>query len=200
MPVRLILESGRSTKRAVRLNPGETLVGRHTECKLRIPSGEVSRRHCLLKVVGQQLTVSDLNSANGTFVNGQPVTKKQLVYPGDRLRIGPFTFLVNLEKDRTPKTAERLEECSALPDPLSAKPLSVAQVEAWEIIHRAELEEVDVVAENAEDDVVEVAAILDDDAPLQLPEANELRGILAKLTDSDQPLSNKSRQTKRRRE
>ncbi|MCE2938778.1 MAG: FHA domain-containing protein [Fimbriimonadaceae bacterium] len=48
---------------------------------------QASRRHCLVSMVAGQVTVTDLNSTNGTYINGQRVTSSPL-RPGDVLRIG----------------------------------------------------------------------------------------------------------------
>ncbi|MFN3962939.1 MAG: FHA domain-containing protein, partial [Fimbriimonadaceae bacterium] len=48
---------------------------------------QASRRHCLVSMAAGQVTVTDLNSTNGTYINGQRVTSSPL-RPGDVLRIG----------------------------------------------------------------------------------------------------------------
>jgi predicted component of type VI protein secretion system len=50
----------------------------------------VSRRHAALEVVSKTLMVSDLNSTNGTFINGQriPVGNRRVVRDGDELLLG----------------------------------------------------------------------------------------------------------------
>jgi pSer/pThr/pTyr-binding forkhead associated (FHA) protein len=53
------------------------------------------------------LTVEDLKSINGTFLNDQQVVDKSVVYPGDRLAIGPVHFTVKYEL--SPEARERLQ-------------------------------------------------------------------------------------------
>jgi hypothetical protein len=43
------------------------------------------------------LTVEDLNSSNGTFLNGERVLGSEAVRPGDHLQVGPLTFVVEYE-------------------------------------------------------------------------------------------------------
>src|SRR6186997_2901448 len=47
----------------------------------------VSRRHCTIACTDEGLRVSDLDSANGTFINEQPVQEATAV-AGDRIRLG----------------------------------------------------------------------------------------------------------------
>ena len=107
MNVELIVsQAGGRTKR-LRLHHEITVVGRRRDCNLCIPSSEVSRRHCLLHFHDGFLTVEDLKSINGTFLNDQKVVDKSVVYPGDRLGIGPVHFTVKYEL--TPEARERLQ-------------------------------------------------------------------------------------------
>jgi pSer/pThr/pTyr-binding forkhead associated (FHA) protein len=97
MEVKLVVEKGQTRTRVVRLNALDTLVGRQRGCDMRIPSAEVSRRHCLLRIEDGYLSVEDLQSANGTFVNGVPIQERTVIRPGDQLEIGPITFVVEYE-------------------------------------------------------------------------------------------------------
>src|SRR5262245_56303103 len=67
---------------------------------------EVSRRHCVVRVRDGYVTVRDLKSSNGTQLNGEEVEGEQVVRPGDRLRVGPVTFVV--EYQLTPEAIDRL--------------------------------------------------------------------------------------------
>src|SRR5437588_2302356 len=97
MEVNLVVKRGASSKRVMRLKSEETIVGRRKDCDLRIRSAEVSRRHCLLSYQDGILHVEDLDSVNGTFVNHERVTGRQVVRPGDELEIGPIRFVVEYE-------------------------------------------------------------------------------------------------------
>src|SRR5438093_2757780 len=94
MDVRLVVEKGAKKKREIRLKSEDTIVGRRAGCDLRVPSASVSRRHCRLSFQDDLLMVEDLQSANGTFVNGKRIRDTHRVCPGDRLEVGPVTFLV----------------------------------------------------------------------------------------------------------
>jgi pSer/pThr/pTyr-binding forkhead associated (FHA) protein len=94
MQLRLIVESGRTDTTSVCLRRFPATVGRRSDCNLRISSRLVSRRHCLIEERDGVLTVADLGSANGTFVNGQVVTERRPLRDGDLLEIGPLTLRV----------------------------------------------------------------------------------------------------------
>jgi pSer/pThr/pTyr-binding forkhead associated (FHA) protein len=76
MDVKLVLHKGKSQQRICSLHHQPTLVGRRRDCHLRILSVEVSRRHCLLSIDSGYVSVQDLDSSNGTFVNGKRVDGK----------------------------------------------------------------------------------------------------------------------------
>ena len=86
--MRLVAESGGQTL-SFPLRQGATIVGRHSSCHICIPSRTVSRRHCQLVVDGPRVSVRDLGSSHGTFVNGQRVERAEL-RDGDRLSLGGF--------------------------------------------------------------------------------------------------------------
>ena len=52
----------------------------------------VSRQHARLTVQGKRVVITDLESSNGTFVNGRQITGATTLVPGDRIDIGPFSI------------------------------------------------------------------------------------------------------------
>jgi len=74
----------------------QTILGRRQDCQLRIPTNDVSRQHCALLIQDKKLIARDLGSSNGTFVNGKRIAETDLK-PGDRLRVGPVTFVVQID-------------------------------------------------------------------------------------------------------
>src|SRR4051794_5072860 len=118
MDVQFVVERGALSGHAFWMRAPEMLVGRKKGCGLRIPSAAVSREHCRLQFVEGVLTVEDLGSINGTLLNGQPVAERQTVRPGDRLKVGPVTFVVEYEMDAaTLKRLARQESGRANPPP-----------------------------------------------------------------------------------
>jgi pSer/pThr/pTyr-binding forkhead associated (FHA) protein len=69
-----------------------TLLGRGTDCDLRLVDPGVSRHHAELRVEGDQVVLVDLGSTNGTFVNGQPVRRVALG-DGTHVSLGRTTLI-----------------------------------------------------------------------------------------------------------
>jgi hypothetical protein len=69
-----------------------TLLGRGTDCDLRLVDPGVSRHHAELRVEGGQVVLVDLGSTNGTFVNGQPVRRVALA-DGTHVSLGRTTLV-----------------------------------------------------------------------------------------------------------
>jgi len=63
------------------------VIGRSRECDLRVPDGNASRRHAEVKQNGDSYVVIDLESTNGTELNGRRITRETL-NDGDRITIG----------------------------------------------------------------------------------------------------------------
>lgn len=99
VPMRLVLQPGGAT---IDVDKPNVLVGRHTECDVRLPLPDVSRRHCRLQFLDGRWQVIDLNSLNGVQVNGEAVLQASL-NRGDRLKVGGFTFQIDLVVTEKPR-------------------------------------------------------------------------------------------------
>lgn len=66
------------------------------ECDLILDDRMISRRHAELKIVGNKLVIEDLDSRNGTRVNGEKITVMRLD-PNDLITIGPINLRVSPE-------------------------------------------------------------------------------------------------------
>lgn len=91
-PLTLRVQSpgGRLTKHL--LPQGETVVGRDAKAGLVLDDARVSRRHALIVRDGANVTVTDLASRNGTFLNGRRLgAAAEALTAGDVLKVGDFT-------------------------------------------------------------------------------------------------------------
>jgi len=84
---------------------GTTVLGRDKdECDLTFSVTHLSRKHAQLSIVNGQLLVKDLESTNGTFVNGEKITKEVKLKKGDELRLDALSFTIigpGAEGDKT---------------------------------------------------------------------------------------------------
>lgn len=85
--------------RVFSLRAGENIIGRVPECDVQIIGPSVSRRHACILVTGENATIEDLGSLNGTFVGDQRISVQTPLQDGDEIRIG--TERVRLMSDRT---------------------------------------------------------------------------------------------------
>ena len=81
-----------NTQRTYELSAPLTILGRGTDCDLRLVDPGVSRHHAELRVEDNDVVLVDLGSTNGTFVNGQPVRRVTLA-DGTRVTLGRTTLV-----------------------------------------------------------------------------------------------------------
>lgn len=142
------------------LHSAETVVGRRHECQIRIPSSQVSRRHTLFVVEEDgYLTVEDLDSTNGTILNGEKIKGKHLVRPDDTIEIGPIKFRA---------AYELTEEAEAAAGAADLTPIE--RDEDIEILMSADDEDSEATMTEDEEGLVEVE---EDDAEAILLEDDE---------------------------
>jgi len=87
--------------RAIALTVGTHFIGRDPDAAVWIESSVVSRRHAHLVVHGQGVTLEDLGSHNGTFVNGERLAAARPLAHGDEIRIGPARLILHDSPDPT---------------------------------------------------------------------------------------------------
>src|SRR5689334_8596005 len=96
MNVALVMFKDDGQKKEIVLPKGKSVIGRNPDCTVRIPLGEISRKHAELLVDEKSITLRDLDSANGTYLNNHRISEQQLV-AGDRIVIGPVIFTVQID-------------------------------------------------------------------------------------------------------
>ena len=90
----LTVESGPQAGLTYVLGPGNTVAGRGGECAIFLADVTVSREHARFSVDASGLSVTDLASTNGTYVNGSRYEAGKLS-EGDVLMIGKFHLKVS---------------------------------------------------------------------------------------------------------
>ncbi len=83
------------------LRDGETLIGRSAQCHVTIEDPLVSRQHARIVVSRRGVTLEDLDSRNGTLVNGRTISAAVDLSDGDRVRIGSLELVFSRASDRS---------------------------------------------------------------------------------------------------
>lgn len=97
MTPKLIEPGGVGQKaREIPIHGEEFLLGRGSDCDLRLRDINISRHHCLIRVRPGQITLVDLGSSNGSYVNGTRVVSQADLKSGDELRLGDQRFFLDL--------------------------------------------------------------------------------------------------------
>jgi pSer/pThr/pTyr-binding forkhead associated (FHA) protein len=100
---RLVILSEGLTGKAHELTVDKTTVGRVDDNTFPIPEASVSSHHCEVLLRGGDIVIRDLNSTNGTFINGHQVSGEAPLKPGQILRLGQIEL--RLEDAATAKAA-----------------------------------------------------------------------------------------------
>lgn len=101
---RFVMQRGPSLGAVYELDGDTITIGRGSKSDIIIRDNEVSRSHCQLTRLTDGYEIEDLDSSNGTFVNGTRVVGKWRLYPGSLIELGETITLVyeRSEGDVTP--------------------------------------------------------------------------------------------------
>ena len=105
MPRLVVLSEG-LTGRSHELKGESTTVGRVEDNAFQIPDSSVSSHHCEILLRGSEVVIRDLNSTNGTFINGQQITEATLK-PSQILRLGQVEVRLEGEQGAGGSPAQR---------------------------------------------------------------------------------------------
>ena len=151
MDVKLVMFKD-AERREFALDRDKTVLGRRQDCDLRIPTRDVSRRHCEIQVSEEGVTVRDLGSTNGTYVNDKRIAEAPLK-PGDQLNGGPVVFVVQIDGEPAQIEPPPVSTVQAV----TAGGSGAGEEETEEIL---DLDELDL---DAEDPISAVEAMLDEE-------------------------------------
>jgi len=96
-PIRLRIEQGPEAGRVFTLDEGALTIGRQAGNTIVIDDRQLARGHARVTNGPEGPTITDLDLANGTYVNDRRIGTPQRLRPGDRLRLGETVFLVEGE-------------------------------------------------------------------------------------------------------
>ncbi len=97
--VGFVVSRGPKAGSRYRLDPGVSSLGRHPESTIFFDDITVSRRHAEVDFDGDVVTVRDVGSLNGSYVNNQSLDQPRQLADGDVLQIGKFKLLFFTEDD-----------------------------------------------------------------------------------------------------
>lgn len=106
MVAKLIVEAGYKSGRTFEIKDGQSFtIGRDPSNNYSVPfHSNISRVHCRIENKGGALSVTDLNSKNGTLVNGAKITSRAL-RPGDVIEVGRVRLKLVIEPERAERTS-----------------------------------------------------------------------------------------------
>lgn len=115
----VIVIAGPHTGKMYKIQRGETLMGRSPKVDLQLQDVGVSRTHARLTRMGDACYVEDLQSANGTFLNGERLSVARQLADGDKITLGSTTVLKFTYHDKLDEDFQRQMFDAALRDGLT---------------------------------------------------------------------------------
>ncbi|MDW8310099.1 MAG: FHA domain-containing protein [Verrucomicrobiales bacterium] len=103
---KLVILTEGMTGRSHELTAEKTTIGRLEDNTFTIGDPSVSSHHCEVLLRGSEVIVRDLNSTNGTYINGERITEAPLK-PGQILRLGQVELRLEAEAPPAPAAAAR---------------------------------------------------------------------------------------------
>ncbi len=95
------------------LEEGDNILGRADDCQVTLKSGSISRHHTAITISGDHATVRDLESKNGTFVQGRRVRDAVEIRDGNSLRAGSINMrFIRVAADQSTVTDFRATDSS----------------------------------------------------------------------------------------
>jgi len=148
--LRLMVQSGPNTGQVFTLKSGINIIGRSAGVSIHLTDGLISRQHVRLNVEAKRVTLEDLGSANGTFVNAQkiggasPITLK----PGDLIAVGDTVLIVQaatvkpLEATVEPLSQAADTQSTLIADTPRPKPMAGHSTDLPAAIHDQQRDEI----------------------------------------------------------
>ncbi len=93
--IKLTITEKGGEPRALSFDQNEVSIGRVQGNDIVLPKGNISKRHSKLTLADGRITVADIKSTNGTYVNGRKIGDPTPVRPGDKIFVGDFLIVVD---------------------------------------------------------------------------------------------------------
>jgi len=90
----LAVQTGSMNGKVFPIVKSETMVGRNQEADIYLGDPGISRQHARLSLYNEEYVLEDMDSLNGTFVNGQQLFYPQVVNDGDLIWFGPQVIVL----------------------------------------------------------------------------------------------------------
>lgn len=116
----LVVKTGPEEGKVIDLEKPVQIIGRDQTADITISDPEVSRKHARVTNQGGQITIEDLGSTNGTFVNNQRISAPYLLRPGELVYLGEHVTLLFEAVDLGERTIPAPARIKSTPPPLQA--------------------------------------------------------------------------------
>jgi serine phosphatase RsbU (regulator of sigma subunit) len=128
----LLVIGGTGLGRRLSVEGEPITIGRDPSCSFTLASPDVSRRHCRLQLVAGEVFATDLNSTNGTYIDGKKLESSTLLPDGSILEVGQQILKHERRSQREMQEAQDIDRdlekarnyvLSLLPPPIASGPL-----------------------------------------------------------------------------
>ena len=109
-PACLLVVGGELNGSIFDLNPGEATVGRNPDCTVPLDFHGISRKHFTLTVEDSKVLLTDLGSANGTYLNNKKLETPTVLKGGDMIKLGAIALKFIPKGDPERLTYDKLHE------------------------------------------------------------------------------------------
>ena len=117
---KLIVKSGDEINKTYLLDKNKNTIGRDPKSDIVIDDIEISRNHLEVLIQGEEVLFEDLNSTNGTFLNGKRLEKTAAVSDGDLISIGK-NIVLEFIKEETIEDSQFQQNNKLKPSPIHTK-------------------------------------------------------------------------------
>jgi pSer/pThr/pTyr-binding forkhead associated (FHA) protein len=122
---KLVVLSEGMTGQSYELKVDKTTVGRVDDNTFQIVQPSVSSHHCEVLLRGNDVVIKDLNSTNGTFINGQQVTGEAVLKPGQVLRLGEVEIRLESGAPASASAKRQMDSTMVIPKGVTLEQLEM---------------------------------------------------------------------------